>query len=207
VKNQTRSLAPADARHPVFRAFGAGLSSLGLVKFQQVRVMRTAGCQTLARFTTGEAALVECTPGEGRALLLASDLDNRGNDFPLHATFLPFLHEAVRYLSSARRGASEYLVGAVPPGVSPEPGVKPLAGAPGASPRLVAVNIDPAESDPARLTVDEFQTAVTRMKDVAITARRVEAREQEDRQHVWQYVLVIMLAMLLVESFVAAKVV
>ena len=65
-----------------------------------------AGCQTLARFTTGETALLDCPSGEGRALVLASDLDNRWNDFPLHATFVPFLHEAVRYLASARAHAS-----------------------------------------------------------------------------------------------------
>ena len=39
--------------------------------------------------------------GDGHALVIASDLDNRGNDFPLHATFVPFLHESLRYLAGS----------------------------------------------------------------------------------------------------------
>jgi hypothetical protein len=80
-----RTLAPADVRHPVFHALG-GRSSLGLVKFKQISTIRAGGCPTLARFTTGEAALVECEAAAGRAVVLASDLDNKWNDFPLHAT-------------------------------------------------------------------------------------------------------------------------
>ena len=60
---------------------------------------------------------IECPSGDGRALVLASDLDNRWNDFPLHATFVPFLHEVVRYLASARAHASDYFVGDAPAGV------------------------------------------------------------------------------------------
>jgi hypothetical protein len=200
---QLRSLAPADVRHPIFQMFGAGASSLGLVQFHRVSSLRAAGCETLARFTTGEAALVDCPAGEGRVLVLASDLDNRWNDFPLHATFVPFVHEAVRYVSSARPRTSEYLVGSVPAGVRPIPGV--YAVPTGGESRLVAVNVDPAESNPARLTSDEFQTAVTRLKDAAQADERVDAREQEDRQHMWQYVLAAMIAMLIVESVVATR--
>jgi hypothetical protein len=84
------------------------------------------------------------------------------------------------------------------------PGVYPLRGA-GAERRLVAVNVDPAESNPARLSAEEFQTAVTRLKDTAEAARRVEAREREDGQHIWRYLLALMIAMLIVESVVATR--
>jgi hypothetical protein len=201
---QVRSFAPSDGRHPVFRSFGAGQSALGLVQFHRVTAVRAEGCQTLARFTSGEAALVDCAPGEGRALVLASDLDNRWNDFPLHSTFVPFVHEITRYLSGAHPVTSDYLVDAVPAGVAPTPGVVPLTGASGA-PRLVAVNIDPAETVPGRLTAEEFGTAVTRLKDVAVTEQRANAREQEDRQHIWQYVLALMVAILMVESAIAMR--
>jgi hypothetical protein len=201
---QVRSLAPADVRHPVFQMFGSGASALGLVQFHRVSAMRAPDCQTLGRFTTGEAALVDCPTGEGRALILASDLDNRWNDFPRHATFVPFVQETLRYISGARPRTSEYLVGEVPAGLQPVPGVYPLRGA-GAERRLVAVNVDPAESDPARLTAEEFQTAVTRLEDTAEGDRRVEAREREDSQHIWRYLLALMIAMLIVESVVATR--
>ena len=198
-----RTLAPADVRHPLFRELG-GRSSLSLVKFKQLATLRSNGCPTLARFTTGEAALVDCELGAGRALVFASDLDNRWNDFPLHATFVPFVHEAVRYLSGGRR-SSDYLIAQVPPGVPAVPGVAPFTSVQGAAPRLVAVNVDPAESDPARLTADEFQTAVTRLQDGPAENRQVEAKQQEESQHLWQYVLGVMIAMLIVESALAAR--
>jgi hypothetical protein len=109
-----RVLAPADARHPVFQRFAGTTATFGLVTFQQAARISGTECQTLARFTTGEAALLECPAGDGRALVLASDLDNRWNDFPLHASFVPFLHEAMRYLGSGRARAVEYVVADAP---------------------------------------------------------------------------------------------
>jgi hypothetical protein len=198
-----RNLAPADLRHPVFRTLG-GRSSLGLVRFKQITTLRASECPTLAQFTTGETALLDCDVAAGRALILASDLDNQWNDFPLHATFVPFMHEAMRYLSGGRRSA-DYLIAQVPSGVPAVPGVAPVTAAQGAAPRLVAVNVDPAEVDPSRLTADEFQTAVSRLQGEAAGEPRVEARQREESQHLWQYVLALMIAMLVVESAVAMR--
>jgi hypothetical protein len=203
--DQIRTFEPSDARHPLFQAFGAGGASLGLVKFTRVATIHGTGCQTLARFTTGETALIECSLGEGRALVIASDLDNGWNDFPRHATFVPFLHEAVRYVSGGRTGAGEYLVSETPPGVPATPGIQTLPAPSGGSPRRAAVNIDPAEMDSARLTVAEFQAAVTRLKDATRSQERASDRQQEEGQHVWQYVLGVMLAMMLVESALGAR--
>jgi hypothetical protein len=69
----------------------------------------------------------------------------------------------------------------------------------------VAVNVDPAESDPSRLTADDFQTAVSRLQDGAEVEQHVEARQREEGQHLWQYVLALMIAMLIVESAVATR--
>lgn len=121
----SRALAPADVRHPVFRAFAANPATLGLVTFRNAARIGGGGCQTLARFTTGDTALMECPAGEGRALVIASDLDNKWSDFPLHATFVPFLHEAVRYLASTRAHASDYFVADAPDGVKKTPGSPP----------------------------------------------------------------------------------
>ena len=203
----TRTLAPADTRHPVFHAFFDGQATLGLVKLQRVTTIGAAGCQTLARFTTGEAALVDCAPGKGRALVFASDFDNEWNDFPLHSAFVPFLHESVRYLGGGPRPAGEYLVAAAPAGVPAKPGIATLAqpADAGGIGRRIAINVDPAEAEPGRLSADEFQTAVTRLKDVGRSAPHLEARQQEEHQHIWQYVLGVMIAAMIVETFVAAR--
>ncbi len=194
-----RVLAPADGRHPVFHAFAGNPASLGLVTFQHAARIGGTACQTLARFTTGDVALIDCPAGEGRALVIASDLDNHWNDFPLHATFVPFVHEAVRYLASGRAHAVEYLVGDAPAGVRRAPGIATANGA------TIAVNVDPRETDPARLSVDDFQSAVTRLKDTGGGEPRGEARQQEDRQHLWRYALAAMAMLLAAEGVLAAR--
>jgi hypothetical protein len=199
-----RAFAPADPRHPLFQRFGANAGALGLPTFERVASVAGAGCETLARFTSGETALLECAPGNGRALILASDLNRQWNDFPRHATFVPFLHETVNYLAGPRPRSAEYLIGGVPPGTDPRPGILSRPG-PDGRPRTVAVNVDPGEADPARLTSEEFQTAVTRMQGAAESETRVENRQQEERQRLWQYLLGAMLAIMLAESFVAAR--
>jgi len=175
------------------------------VTFQHVAAVGGPSCQTIARFTSGEAALVDCGAGDGRALVLASDLNDRWNDFPLHATFVPFVHEMIAYLSSARPRAGDYLVGDVPAGVPATPGIAALPAAGGAAPRRVAVNVDPRESDTGRLSPAEFQAVVTRLKDVGASEARVEATQQEDRQHLWAYVLALTLAVLAIEGLVASR--
>jgi hypothetical protein len=204
-KTEPRGLAPMDVRHPVFEAFGANAASLALVKFRRAARISGSACQTLARFTTGDAALIECPAGDGRALAIASDLDNRWNDFPLHSTFVPFLHEAIAYVASARAHASEYLIADVPAGIPRRPGVVTLGSTGGAAGRRVAINVDPREADSARLSVEDFQSAVTRLKDSPASEQRIEARQQEDRQHVWQFLLVAMVLMLAAEGVVASR--
>ena len=207
-KPSLRTLAPADVRHPIFQPFGASAATLGLVKFQTVARIGGRECQTLARFTTGEPALVDCAAGDGRAIVIASDLNNRWNDFPLHPTFVAFLHEAVRYLSSARLHSTEYLVGDAPAGVPRTPGIVSLsdsAGTAAARTRRVAVNVDPREADPSRISEDDFQAAVTRLKDAGASDARVQATEQEDRQHLWRYALALMIVALAFEGMVASR--
>ncbi len=201
----SRTWAASDVRHPIVRAFGAQGGALGLVRFQRVATLRPSGCQILARFTTGDAALLDCPAGEGHAVVVASDLDNRGNDFPLHASFVPFVHETVRYLAGGQRRSADYLVADVPAGVPAVPGVATIGAGPAS--QMVAVNVDPSEADPGRLTTEEFLTAVSPLAEPAGAAASLQAREQEERQHIWQYVLMAMLLVLLAEGVLAARIV
>jgi hypothetical protein len=199
-----RSLVPADIRHPVFAAFRADAATLGLVTFRTVARVAGTGCTAIARWTTGEAALIDCSAGDGRAIVVASDLDNRWNDFPRRATFVPFLHETVRYLAGGRGPEDGYLVGEVPPGVPARPGVATVPSGSGAG-RRVSVNVDPRESELTRQPLEEFQRAVARLKDAGASEARVDIQRQEDRQHLWMYALVLMLVTLAVEGTTAAR--
>ena len=146
--------------------------------------------------------------------MIASDLDNKWSDFPLHATFVPFVHEVVRYLASARAHASDYLVADAPAGVKKVPGFATVGDGragpfgslrAGGTTRRIAVNVDPREADPARLSVEEFTSAVTQLKDAGASEARVEARQQEDRQHLWQYAMALMALLLVAEGLLAAR--
>jgi Aerotolerance regulator N-terminal/von Willebrand factor type A domain len=201
------TLAPPDGRHPVFQSFGGRAATLGLVRFRRVARIDGTGCQGVARFTTGEFALIECAVGDGRALVLASDLDNKWNDFPLHASFVPFMHEAIRYLGGSRHRVEDYLVADVPAGVPAVPGIVSVPEPAGAErpSRSIAVNVDARESDPARVSVAEFQQAVARVKDAGVSAAPAERSQQEDRQQFWRYSLMLMIGVLAIEGLVASR--
>jgi Aerotolerance regulator N-terminal/von Willebrand factor type A domain len=202
------TIAPADVRHPIFQAFGAELASLGLVAFRTAARINGSTCQTLAKFTSGDAAVVDCAAGDGRAVVVASDLNHRWNDFPLRASFVPFIHETVRYLSRSSVRGGEYLVGDRPAGVPPVPGVVTVPSSRGFAAdraRTIVVNVDARESDPTRMSEAEFQAAVTPLKDAGAMETRTSLTEREGRQRLWQILLALMIATLAVEGVVAAR--
>ena len=151
------ALSPVDARHPIFRPFGAALGNLGRVDFSTTVRLAVAQGQVIARFSDGSPALVEQRIDSGRVILFTSDLNRVWNDFPLHPTFVPFVHEIARYLGAAREAPQAYLVDEAPAGVPRQPGVYRLeearpTGQQKAAPRRVAVNVDARESEQARMT-------------------------------------------------------
>jgi hypothetical protein len=191
--------APADLRHPVFRAFD-GAGTLANVTFSRTATVRPAGtAEVIARYTDGSAALVEDRATGGRVLIFASDLNNRWNDFPVQPAFVPFVHETLRYLAATRTSRAEYAVGELPGAAGATPGVVPLGR------RLVAVNVDPRESDPARITADTFRAGITRLNVAAAQQARAQAREREDSQRLWQYGLLLMIVSLAAEGMIGRK--
>src|SRR5262245_12954662 len=193
-------LAATDLRHPVFRPFDAVVANFGQVVFDRA-CLTDAGetWRVLARYTDGAAALAERPAGEGRVLLFTSDLDRRWNDFPLHPSFVPFVQETVRYLGARPPAVSAYLVGDVPSGVQPTPGIVQTGN------RVLSINVDPRESTIDRVSPLEFQKLVTR--SAAGTRPRAErlAQQIEGQQNYWRYGLMLMLATLVAEAFVGSR--
>ena len=205
----TSRLAVVDPRHPVFRPFGELLATLG-----QVRFMRTARValperrdgpagedrppRVLARFDQGGPALIEYGPGAGRALVFASDLEAAWNDFPRRSGFVPFLQEAVRYLAGPREPPRDVLPADAPAGVPRVPGVTTVP----ASGLRVAVNVDPAESEPRPLAPDAF---LARLGDSpagpSVAEPAADGAAREAAQSLWWYVVLAMAAVLLGEAW------
>src|SRR5262249_43307735 len=76
-------------------------------------VSPTKDAQIIARFDDGAPALVERRVGNGRVLVWTSSLDLQGNDLPLKAVFLPFIHRMVTTLASYIERPSWLTVGDV----------------------------------------------------------------------------------------------
>jgi len=87
-----------------------------------------ADSEVILRFENGDAALVAKSSGNGRVLFFASSLDPGWNNFPLQVTYLPLLHEAIRYLAGSQAQKTDYRVGEF----------VPLAIAPGGAARVIS---------------------------------------------------------------------
>ena len=188
----------SDARHPVFRVFGTDPGGLAQVSFTRTRRVDLPRGRVLAVFSNGSPALVELPPDAGRLLLFASDLGNEWNDFPRRPVFVPFVHEATRYLAAHREAPRARLVGDAPPGVEPRPGaaVEPDTG------RAIVLNVDPRESDPARLAAEAFDARIGRSTAAAsAAAARDDAAAREAAQGWWWYAILALAVLLLAESW------
>ena len=198
------TLVPSDARHPIFRPFLDQAGALGDVPVEQYRRLTDQPVRAvLARYSGGDAALVELAVGQGRLLVFTSDIDNQWSRFPLTAAFVPFAVETVRYLTQGRREPAAWVLPDVPPGVPAMPGVATVGDGPGR--RLVAVNADPRESSPAAIGAEAFTTGIERTARAPRRDESQDARDVEDRQRWWQWGLVVMLLALAGEGLVGRR--
>jgi von Willebrand factor type A domain/Aerotolerance regulator N-terminal len=197
------TLVAVDGRHPIFRPFLSPTGALGDVYVEQYRRLNDQrGRMVLARFSGAGSAMTEQPVERGRLLLFASDLDNRWNRFPLNPAFVPWVVETARYLVQGRQQQSGYTLPDVPAGLPSTPGIHTLAGSPE---RRVAVNPDIRESNPARMTVQEFMGAITRLNQVAAVRAQAASKDQEERQRLWQVGLIVMFVALAGEGLVGRK--
>jgi hypothetical protein len=190
------TLAATDLRHPILRPFGGLAANLGNVRVTRAWRVDDEGWHVAARFDHGAPALLDRAHGAGRIVLFATDLDRRWNDFPVHPAFVPFVLESVRHVASRTIEADVFTVGRVPSGIQSDPGIHRLE-----SGRIVAVNVDTRESGIGVMTADEF-TAMLEPVQQAPVNQSIRSEQIEARQSLWQYGLLLMLGVLVIESFV-----
>jgi hypothetical protein len=197
---RTVTLVANDTRHPIFRPFSDPGGAFGDVYVERYRRLNTQGdSDVLARFAGAGDALIERAVDRGRLLIFASDLDNRWNRFPLNPAFVPWTIETARYLAQGHQQPQDYVLPNVPSGVPGQPGVHQTASGP------VAVNPDIRESNPSRTTPDEFMAGITRSREVEAARVAAVAREQEERQRLWQVGLLVMFVALASEGLIGRR--
>jgi len=163
------------------------LAAARFTKTRALAVPGEAGLSVLARFDDGTPALIESTVGRGSVLLFATAPDDAWSDLPRLPVYVPLVHRLVLYLAAGRCPAvldaapGETAVGAAPgregqvrlTGPDGDAGaVEEVAGClrfvpdrvgtwrlsvEGEDVAAFAVNLDRAESDPARLSTGELQ--------------------------------------------------
>ena len=102
-----QTIAQREQSHPVIeKAIG-----LETVKFYQLAQIDPGKAKVLAKTASGQPVLLEQQMGEGRILILASGLDNLGNNLPIHPAFLPFVERTAQYLSGQEESAQAVVVG------------------------------------------------------------------------------------------------
>jgi hypothetical protein len=82
------------------------------VKFYQVIHVTPGSSRVVAKTSDQTPLVLDQQIGEGHVLVFASTFDNIANDFPLHASFVPFVEQTAHYLGRLDSGPSSMLVGA-----------------------------------------------------------------------------------------------
>jgi hypothetical protein len=80
------------------------------VKFYQAIRVAPGDARIVARLTDHTPLLLDHQMGEGHVLIFASALDNISNDFPVHASFVPFIDQTARYLARMDTGPPSVMV-------------------------------------------------------------------------------------------------
>ena len=183
-------LGEIDFRHPLFAPFAdARFSDFSKIHFWKYRTLEAGAvpaARVLAKFDSGDPALLEVPLGKGRVLLLTSGWQPADSQLALSTKFVPLLYAMLEHSGAGAPLPSQYHVGEVIPLPAANPGGKSglavrapdgsrvdlAAGetsfsgtlAPGIytlasaqPPRRFAVNLDAAESRTAPLSVDELE--------------------------------------------------
>lgn len=190
-----------DPRHPMLAALGEARVALGRAHVtRRCDIEAIAPASVIATFTSGRPAIAEARLGEGRLLVLATDLARQWNDLPVQPAFLPLVGEMTAHLLGPR-GRTTRTVAEVAAPEYRRPGIWPV----GSGGVPVAVNVDVAESDQARQAPEEFVASIVRQPRDRTQAEVVEATRTEQGQGLWRYGLMLLGATLVVEGVVARR--
>jgi hypothetical protein len=81
------------------------------VKFYHTVRVTPSASRVAAKLGDQTPLLLDQQIGEGHVLVFASTFDNLGNDFPIHASFVPFIEQTARYLGRLDAGPPSVQVG------------------------------------------------------------------------------------------------
>lgn len=198
-----------DFRHPIFAPFAdPRFSDFTKIRFQRYRKLDPTalpGARVVARFDSGDPALLEMDAGQGKVVVLAAGWVAADSQLAVSSKFPPLLASILEWSGATRLAAAAYEIGDVLPRLAlgapagaevsvrtPSGTVVPLAqDAPGftettepgiytatagSQSRPVPVNLDPVESRTKPLAEDDFERLGVPMARTAERARAEAAQ-------------------------------
>jgi hypothetical protein len=225
-----------DLDHPILGAF-AGQSLLPLMQVEFQRSFGLAGdnLTPIANWPDGTAGLAELsTPGGGRVFLSGFPLDRSATNWPVQPSFVPFVHETLRWLAALQETNSDWRIGDTVPlqdregtwraldAARPQPdlhvagSVRPTAPGlyefpEGKTRQLFAINTPLGESDltpwpdPNQLATFESKAAPETQKAAEYSAIKLSDEAAESQQRLWWWLLAIAALALLAELAIANR--
>ncbi len=201
--------------------------------YRHVAVEPRDGDRVLMRLDGGGPLLVEHVLGAGRVLLYGSSLDREWNDLPVQPVFVPMIAQLAAYLAGDHRIGSEVPLGAAlsarAMGFAGAQVFAPdgdmalgIAGA-GAGDdvlvdkigfyevvgsgrtELVAVNVDPVESDPGAMTGEELARWSELGPGAEQAATGISGIMEAPPTELWPWILALLVALVLAESWVGNR--
>jgi hypothetical protein len=196
-----------DREHPVLSPFNdPQQGDLRRLTARRLWPLATLADDSRVLAQMGEhAVLVERPLGKGMCLFMATTADREWTDWPRTRLYVPLVRQLMAYATGqlAQRPAVETQTideRGLEPGIVDDDG------------RLIVRNIDPAESDPAKVTVETLLAATggapqgPTEDETARTAALVSAPDALRPDEMWTLLAWLLLAVLAVEVLVASRV-
>jgi hypothetical protein len=224
-----------DPEHPILAAFaGQSLMPLMDIEFYQGFNMTGESVTAVADWPDGAIAIGELNAGGRRIFICGFPADRTATDWPLKPSFVPFVHQAVHWLSSVASSRADWRVGDTIP-LSTEQGTwravdsaEPVAEqkisgsvrpavpglyefSSGGKKQLFAVNVPAGESDLAPWTNFSQLAALQSTQPVQFNRARQRAavhlsdEASESQQHFWWWLLAICSVGMLAELALANR--
>jgi hypothetical protein len=214
-------LAEIDFKHPLFAPFAdprfSDFTKIHVWRYRRLDATGIAEARVLAKFDSGDPAIVEVPAGKGRVVFLATGWQPEDSQFSVSSKFVPLLWSLLELGGSSAGAPSQWFVGDSAPLPAEatektvsfsEPGIREVK----VGERTVrfAVNLDTNESRTAPLSADELEKlGVPVTAPVAPEKASKEDKvqlagiEAENRQKLWRWLIAATLAVLVIESALA----
>jgi hypothetical protein len=217
-------LADLDFQHPLFAPFAdPRFSDFTRIHFWKYRRLDAAAIphgKIIAKFDSGDPAIVDAPIGKGRLILLTFGWQPDESQLALSTKFVPLVYSALDYSGAASPAPAQYIVGDPTPAgddvrrLTSTAATNNALATPGIFTRGAdahfAVNLDPSESRTAPRTTDELERLGVPMARVAATLVseserkvRLQTAELENRQKLWRWFILATVLVLLVETWLA----